>query len=404
MNENRKSGSAYEVLLVCDLRQPTRILDVYRFFKEPPRIVLIRRGKQIPTDPRLSVKTQQVPLPMISLEGQHIVSAFLSAALYLVYSLISYYKVRGQDSNVRLVHAHFIFPQGLFGLLLARFLRVPLIVTAVGSDVNVLMRSSALFRTACRFVTKQADLTIAVSRPMQRQLCQFGVANSIYLPNSVDTSSIRPITSPSQLGARRTILFVGNLVAGKRPILLIRAFERVLAKVPGTILMMVGDGPLKDPVREQVLQRGLAANVRFFPRVPPQSVIQMLVRASVFVLPSVREGLSLALLEAMASGKVIVASANESHREILRNGSDALLFHPDNEEELAEQLISSLTNDRLRSKLSQSARQLCLREFSNTAIGEKLEGIYLKTTLKRGDGRSESSRASALRVGNCSLN
>jgi glycosyltransferase involved in cell wall biosynthesis len=382
----RTQVSDYSVLLVCDFKVglASRILDVYRFFKEPTRIILVRRGKKIPTDPRLSVRTQQVPLPRVSYQD-HLVSACFSAALYLLYSFVSYYKIRREGSNVRLVHAHYIFPQGLFGLLLAHFLRVPLIVTAAGSDVNLQMRKSALLRTVSRFITKHADVTIAVSRPLQRELCRFGVTNTIYLPNSVDTSSIRPITSSSQLGAKRTILFVGNLIADKRPILLIRAFERVLEKVPEAILIMVGDGPLENAVCEHVSQRGLAPKVRFFSRVPPQSVIQMLVLSSVFVLPSLHEGLSLALLEAMASGTVIVASANESHRAILRNGIDALLFRPDNEEELAEQLVCAMTDDQLRLRLSRSARQLCLREFSNTAIGERLHEIYLKTMLRKSD-------------------
>jgi glycosyltransferase involved in cell wall biosynthesis len=224
-------------------------------------------------------------------------------------------------------------------------------------------------------------LTIAVSKPLQRQLRQFGVTNSIYLPNSIDTSSINPSSSRSQLSAGKTILFVGDLIALKRPLLLIRAFERVLAKIPEANLTMVGEGPLEDPVHEEVLQRGLAASVKFFPRVAPEYVIQLLLRASVFVLPSVNEGLSLALLEAMAAGQVIVASANESHLEILQSGTNAFLFQPDNEEELVEHLISALTNDRLRSKLSQSARQLCLTEFSNSVIGRKLEEIYMNAIL-----------------------
>jgi glycosyltransferase involved in cell wall biosynthesis len=375
-----KNGSPC-ILLVCDFVPLSRILDVYRFFKQPPRIILLTRGERVSTDGRLLVKRQQIPIPIITLESQRAPAAFFWAMLYLLYSFISYCKVRRQTSNVRLVHAHFIIPQGLFGLLLARLLHVPLIVTAAGQDVNVLMRNSVLLRAICRFVSMRADLTIAVSRPLYRLLRQFGVSNSMYLPNSVDTSLIHP--SNSGFTTNRTMLFVGHMTARKRPLLLVRAFARVVAEVPMARLIMVGVGPLKDAVREEVQRRGLIARVKLFPRVTDEFLYQLLGQASVFVLPSVSEGLSLALLEAMAAGKVIVVSANESHREIFRNGCNALMFQPDNEKELVEQLTSALTNDQLGSRLSKSARQLCLREFSNAAIGEKLEMIYLNTILGR---------------------
>jgi glycosyltransferase involved in cell wall biosynthesis len=110
----------------------------------------------------------------------------------------------------------------------------------------------------------------------------------------------------------------------------------------------------------------------------PQSVTALYSQANVFVLPSVSEGLSLALLEAMAAGKAIIASRNESHQAILKHGENSLLFEVDNCEELTMQIVLALTNGRLRYKISESARQLCEKQFSNELVAKELENLYLR--------------------------
>jgi glycosyltransferase involved in cell wall biosynthesis len=280
---------------------------------------------------------------------------------------------------IHLLHAHFIFPQGLFGLILARLCRVPFVLSAVGDDVNVMLRRNAVLRTICRFLMAQADVTIAVSLPLQRALKQFGIANTVHLPNSVDTTTIFP---GGELPKSASILFVGSMTTNKRPLMLLRAFERVVTEVPEATLTMCGDGPLMQAVQDRIRQNQLDGKVRLVPRATPESVIRLLSQADVFVLPSQSEGLSNALLEAMAAGRVIVASSNESHSEILRDGVDALLFRLDDEKDLAGQIVLSLTDDQVRSRLSRSARELCLRQFSAAENGPELEKIYLATVEK----------------------
>jgi glycosyltransferase involved in cell wall biosynthesis len=275
--------------------------------------------------------------------------------------------------TVHLLHAHFIFPQGLFGLLLARICGLPFVISTVGDDVNVMLRRNAILRTVSRFVLARADVIIAVSIPLQNVLKEFGIANTIYLPNSVDTTAIGP---NGELPKTGSILFVGSMTANKRPLVLLRAFERVVAKFPNATLTMVGDGPLRQAVQDRIRRYQLDRKIRLIPVATPKFVIELLLQAEVFVLPSESEGLSNALLEAMATGRVIVASSNESHREILRDGIDALLFRVDDEKELADQILSVLTDEKLRLRLSRSARELCLRQFSAGKIGPELERIY----------------------------
>lgn len=383
--EMNSSDGRYTVVLACDFSKylVSRVLDVYRFFQNPPLIVLARRGERIPMDPTKSIRLEAIPLPIIGSERNDMLSRFCascSTIAYLAYAFIFCLKIRSAHVTVQLVHAHYIFPQGLFGLVVARLLRVPLITSAVGADVNRDMKYHIFFREICGFVLRRSFVTIAVSATLQNALQRFGITHSIYVPNSVDTDLIRPKSEPLSL---KSILFVGSMTERKRPLLLLRAFETVLATLPGVTMTMIGSGPLRAVVQEEISQSGLDDRVKLLSEVTTQCLEDLLSKATVFVLPSVSEGLSLALLEAMAAGKAIVASANESHRAVLRDGEHALLFQVDDETELANQILRVLSSEQLRSRLSRSARQLCVREFSHMVTAPILENLYVTNLGER---------------------
>jgi glycosyltransferase involved in cell wall biosynthesis len=303
-------------------------------------------------------------------------SVLFSVILYLAYSFALYIRIREHVAlPIGLVHAHVVLPQGLVGVLLARLFGVPLLVTAAGTDVNIDMKRSKVLRTLSVFVLRQASQTIVVSRPMQSILNRTGITNAIYVPNSVDTDSIRTTRRPM---SGNSILFVGSMIAPKRPLLLLHAFERVIKEAPNARLLMCGDGPLRRPLEEEVDRKGLQDKISILPSVNPQSMIDLYSQADVFVLPSVSEGLSLALLEAMAAGKAIVASRNESHEAVLKHGENSLLFEVDNCEELTMRILQALTDLKLRHRISESARQLCEKQFSNELVARKLENVYLR--------------------------
>jgi hypothetical protein len=142
-------AAAYSILLVCDFQTGlvSRIVDVYRFFEKPPSIVLVRRGRRFPTDPRLTVRFESIPLSVKGLEDVGLggaLSAICLAIGYLLYSLILCVRIPRSGQIIRVVRAHYVLPQGLFGLIIASFLRVPLIVTATGTDVNIMMKRNVI--------------------------------------------------------------------------------------------------------------------------------------------------------------------------------------------------------------------------------------------------------------------
>jgi glycosyltransferase involved in cell wall biosynthesis len=364
-------------------------MDVYRFFSKPPEILLVRRGT-MPADHRLSsglsVALEVVPLPVKGLEDLGFVARFLAvffAIIYLLYAMVVYLRVRIYVGAIQVVHAHYIFPQGLFGLFLSRLLGVPLIVTVTGHDVNRMMSGGIALRAACLWVLRRAYTTIAVSRPIQSRLSTFGLRNSVYIPNSVDTSVV-PI---EHCHNQYTLMFVGKLTNNKRPLVLVEAFGEVVRRVPEALLLMIGDGPLRESVRKEIIEMGLEERVMLFQNVSPQRVDHLRSQAAIFVLPSASEGLSLALLEAMARGQIIIASRNESHASFLTS-ENGLLFEVDSVQDLARQILLAISDDDLRLRLSSSARHTCETEFSNAVVSPKLESVYREAVQVRARKRA----------------
>jgi colanic acid/amylovoran biosynthesis glycosyltransferase len=365
-------------------------MDLYRFFGKRPSIILVRRGREYQTDPTLSVYFKPIPLAVKGVEDASLgraLSAVFTAILYLLDSIVICFRVRESGHVIRLVHAHYVLPQGLFALFIACFLRVPLIVSATGTDVNVVMKRSVIGRVLCRLILNRAYATIAVSEPLQNWMCRFGVTNSTYLPNSIDVSSIPPLARWSRPDR---ILFVGRLDRNKRPLVLIQAFEEVARYVPTATLLMCGEGPLKESVLEEIVKRGLGNRVQLYQSVSPVFLNALRSEAGLFVLPSASEGLSFALLEGMAAGQTVIASRNESHSAVIVDGENGLLFELDNSKDLASKIMAAIADWKLRARLGRSARRLCETRFSNDIVALKLERLYLgainsRTALTRND-------------------
>jgi glycosyltransferase involved in cell wall biosynthesis len=370
---------SYAIALICDFNRglTSRILDVYKHFQHEPHIILARKGERMSTDPKSSVEFVRVPISVIPLETFTLTKAplvLLSMVAYTLYSVLLFLRLRNARYPVRLVHAHFIFPQGLFGLVLGSLLNVPLVVTAVGSDVNSMLKGNAIFRAACLLVLKRSRVVIAVNPSLLANLRQHEISNCVYIPNSVDMSSIKPLNGRAK---EDSILYVGSMTENKRPLVLLKAYEKLIQKLPKATLVMCGDGPQRPRVNREILGSRLE-RVTLFPRLNEQELNSVRSSATVFVLPSANEGTSLALLEAMAAGEAVIVSRNESHKAILTDERNALMFDLDDEEALAKQMLRAITDRKLRREVSSAAKSLCRTNFSNAKVAKQLEELYFR--------------------------
>jgi teichuronic acid biosynthesis glycosyltransferase TuaC len=210
-----------------------------------------------------------------------------------------------------LIDAHYYYPDGVAAALLAKYFSKPCVITARGSDVN-LISHYLVPRKLIQWAARHANASISVSKALDDVLGDLGVAATkrLVLRNGVDLERFKPT---SQLEARMRLgwgtetqlLSVGNLVENKGHHLVIEA----LKSLPDCRLTVIGSGPELLALKSLGLACGLSGRLDFIGHVPQANLPIYYSAADMLVLASSREGWPNVLLEAMACGTPVVASA-----------------------------------------------------------------------------------------------
>lgn len=202
-----------------------------------------------------------------------------------------------------LIDAHYFYPDGVAAAMLARTLGKKLIITARGTDVNLIPRYR-LPRAQIRWAAETAAGICTVCEALKGPLLEMGVPDSKIrvLRNGVDLETFRPKErKPTDVP---TLLSVGLLIERKGHHLVIEA----LTLLPGARLMIAGGGPMRGELESQAQRLGVADRVRFLGEVPHDWLPDIYSAADALVLASSREGWANVLLESMACGTPVVAT------------------------------------------------------------------------------------------------
>ncbi len=226
--------------------------------------------------------------------------------------------VRRLHSRVRfdVVDAHYVYPDGLAAALAARMLRLPFVVSARGTDMNLFPRFR-LIRPQISWTLRQAAGGIGVCTPLRNAMIECGLLDNhaTVIGNGIDLDRFEPIARPvarKHLGIpldARVLLAVGTLIPRKGMHLLIEAFARVRRTRPETLLYIVGEGAQR-PELEGLIAAHQATGSVFLPgKVPNTELRWWYSAADVSCLVSSREGWPNVLLESLACGTPVVATS-----------------------------------------------------------------------------------------------
>lgn len=279
--------------------------------------------------------------------------------------------------NFDLIHAHYILPQGLVGAIAKRTVKKPLIITSHGTDLLVLGKNY-FYRQLIRRIGNYSDKFIVVSEALKKKAIELKIKPKklICIPNGVDLKKFSPnqVTSfrkELNLKDEAIVLFVGSLVENKGVDSLIQAFLSVTKTFKNAKLVIVGDGPLKSKLEKLATKlKGSVIFTGYRTDVP-----QILTAVDVLVLPSRSEGLGEVLLEAMASGKPVVATNVGGIPELVKNFENGIIVEPENPSELAEAIISILSNPDLAKKLSENGLKF-VKKFGWDIIANEVIKVY----------------------------
>jgi glycosyltransferase involved in cell wall biosynthesis len=176
---------------------------------------------------------------------------------------------------------------------------------------------------------------------------------------------------------------VGRLTKVKGQNVLIKAYARVYEKYPNSWLLLVGEGPLETELRELAAELGIQQHVLFLGY--RQDIPEVLRTYDAFVLPSISEGLCLALLEAMASGVPVIASRVGGIPEILNSPDLGMMVSPSSVEELASAMERFCGMDKVkRDKVGKALRERVLGEFTKEKMVSKMAKEYIDVMNEAG--------------------
>ncbi len=242
-----------------------------------------------------------------------------------------------------LIDAHYFYPDGVAAVLLGRYFKKPVVVTARGTDINLIPRHT-LPRQMIRWAANKAAGLVTVCEALKRELVNLGVEPERIqvLRNGVDLSVFRPVDRDSareQLGLQGpTILTVANLVQLKGHNLIIEA----LSELPEITLLIAGEGPNRAALEQLAQDLEVDDRVRFLGTIPHERMCEVYNAADVLVLASEHEGWPNVLLEAMACGTPALASSVGGIPEVIRSPAAGLLLTDRSPQTIADSIKTLL--------------------------------------------------------------
>ena len=287
--------------------------------------------------------------------------------------------------RVAVAHSH-EFTMAVYGAWAARRAGIPHVITMHGGPYYAArLRRRVALRTAIAVSAR----TVAVSLPLARHLSRnlwIRPSRILTIPNGVRHVRPEQVTLRDELALRpadRLLVSVGNLYPVKGHLHLVDALARLAERHPQLHLAIAGRGELEGALATRARDHGLQGRVHLLGL--RSDIPALLAAADVFVLPSLSEGLPLALLEAMFAGCPIVASDVGEVGVALAGGRAGVLVEPGHPEALAT-AIEGLLNDPNRARaLAESAGRRAAAEYDVAQMSRRYLETYHQVLRPRGD-------------------
>lgn len=252
--------------------------------------------------------------------------------------------------GVDVIDAHYFYPDGVAAYRLARELKIPVVITARGSDINLVAGFAGPRRQIIE-AAKGCDAVVCVSQKLKQALIELGVGSAqiTVIRNGVDLSRFQRCadrlgkSAPDDCTA--TVLIVGNLVEEKGHVL---AFE-VIRQLSAVRLVVAGDGPLRKRLHTLAATLGIKHRVRFLGAVEQAALPRWYSMADCLLVTSSREGLPNVILESLACGTPVVSCDVGGVTEVLTVPAAGVLVRGRQPEQLAA-AVRSLIEDRPESE------------------------------------------------------
>lgn len=319
---------------------------------------------------------------------------FLPKVFHPLFSGWLYYRLKKlvacliNQRNFDLIHAHFLFPEGVIAAKLGAEFSVKSLCTAHGSDVNIIA-SRLYWKPFLTYALRRLSGLIFVSRALyERFLSTVG--------NGVDVKDLKLVVIPNgfadwvspcggpedeqiikmlQSEGKKIILFVGNLINTKRPDILLEALGHVKVEECNAVLIIIGKGPKEVEVKVKAKQFNLleGKDLISLGEVRHEKVLFWMKEADLLVLTSENEGLPGVVLESLSLGTPVVATAVGGVPEVVLDGVNGFLCQKNDSKDVAVHILEALAYSWDPNKIKAS-----VKDYSWTSVKERIYDCYLE--------------------------
>lgn len=293
--------------------------------------------------------------------------------IFLFPSLLHKLKNINKHIKIDIINAFNLYPEGVAAVLSGLSMKIPVVLSARGSDVNYLakMRGRRLqIKWALRNCTRSTGVSEALSRELVRLGGDQGKVRTIVNGINYRRFQMRSKAEARALlrisGTERMLLFVGLLKEVKGLSILIEALSLIREK--GTLDFMtyiVGDGPLRRCLEEMIKAHQIQDRVTITGMRPHEEISLWMSAADAFCLPSINEGMPNVVLEALSSGTPVVGSRVGGIPELVKNGNGILVTPGDSH------------------ALSNALSKVFIMEWNKERIRESIQGLTWEATANQ---------------------
>jgi len=277
---------------------------------------------------------------------------------YSIFRVLRFLKLK---NRVDIVNAHYLYPDGVASYWACRFLKIPIVLSALGSDVNVYAHKPLISKQIIKSLNECSKAT-TVSGDLAKKLINLGASSNKIdvILNGVDFSlfqlrnKIEVRSSLSIPKYKKLIVYVGRLSEEKGVKVLIDAAR--LLKKEGTIdlkVVIIGDGPLRSNLENEAIHKNCSF-ISFLGFLNLGDISKWLNAADLLCLPSLSEGCPNVILEALCSGLPVVASNVGGIPELITESENGMLFKPGDSNQLSVVLKKALSRKWSPHELRQS--------------------------------------------------
>jgi len=277
-----------------------------------------------------------------------------------------------------------------YGNIAAKIAGIPVVFTlrnVQSENYKLLLKKRFFYKTAIlldRITMKIANKIVAVSKRLEKLYIEneripkekiTTVTNAVDLEpfeKKIDKEKIR---EELRIGRDTAVVgIVGDLVERKGHACLIEAARMLVKENDDVIFLIVGDGPLKDNLTENINDYSMSDHFMFTGHV--KNVLHYVAAMDIFVLPSFAEGISRALMESMAMGLPAVCSGIDGNLEAVVDGETGFIFPVNDHEALADRLHTLIQNKEVRLRMGRQARRAAEEKFDMRYLARQYETLY----------------------------